>query len=53
MFMSEQQEIALGKQYDPSIVASYGLYQDEKLQKFINDKGQEMAKVSHRPSTQL
>ena len=49
MFMSEQQEVALGKQYDPTIVASYGLYEDEKLQKFINDKGQEMARISHRP----
>lgn len=49
MFMSEQQEIALGKQSDPSIVAMYGLYQNEQLQKFINDKGQEMAKISHRP----
>ena len=49
MFMSEQQEIALGKQSDPSIVAMYGLYQNETLQKFINEKGQEMAKISHRP----
>ena len=49
MFMSEEQEIALGQQSDPSIVAMYGLYEDETLQEFINKKGQEMAAISHRP----
>ena len=47
--MSEQQEIALGQSNDPSIVAQFGLYQDEAMQKFIDTKGQQMAKVSHRP----
>lgn len=47
--MSEKQEIAMGKKSDPQIVAQFGLYQDEKLQAFINEKGQEMAKISHRP----
>ena len=47
--MSKQQELALGKQSDPSIVSSFGLYQDQKLQDFINAKGMEMAKISHRP----
>ncbi len=49
MLMSEEQEIALGKQSDPAVVAQYGLYQDEALQKFIDEKGQAMAKISHRP----
>ncbi len=48
--MSEEREIALGKQYDPSIVAQYGLYQNEQMQKFIDEKGQQMAKISHRPN---
>lgn len=48
MFMSESQEIALGAQSDPSVVAQFGLYQDEQLQKFIKEKGQEMASISHR-----
>ena len=47
--ISESQEIQMGKEYDPQIVAGFGLYEDEKMQKFINEKGQEMAKVSHRP----
>ena len=49
MLMSEQQEIALGASSDPSILAQFGLYEDETLQAFINEKGQEMAKISHRP----
>lgn len=48
-FMSEAQEISLGKANDPSIVASFGLYSDNKIQSFINAKGQQMAKISHRP----
>ena len=46
--MSESKEQALGDQSDPSIVASFGLYPDETLQKFIDSKGQQMARISHR-----
>jgi len=49
MLMTEGQEIALGKESDPQIVAAYGLYEDSNIQDFINTKGQEMAKISHRP----
>ncbi len=49
MLMSSKQEQALGDQSDPSIVAAYGLYEDTELQTFIDQKGQQMAKVSHRP----
>ncbi|WP_040574216.1 M48 family metalloprotease [Pontibacter sp. BAB1700] len=48
MFMSESQEIALGKEADPQIVAEFGLYEDPALQRFISEKGQQMAKISHR-----
>jgi predicted Zn-dependent protease len=48
MLMSEGQEIAMGQQSDPQIVAYMGLYEDPALQKFINEKGQQMAAVSHR-----
>jgi predicted Zn-dependent protease len=47
--MSTEQEIALGKESHPSIVATMGLYEDKKLQAFMNEKGKSMAKVSHRP----
>ena len=46
--MSEKQEIAMGREADPQIVQTYGLYEDAALQDFINRKGQEMARVSHR-----
>ncbi len=48
--MSERQEIALGTEADPSIVQQFGMYEDQKIQDFINQKGQEMARVSHRPN---
>ncbi|HYQ58110.1 MAG TPA: M48 family metalloprotease [Draconibacterium sp.] len=52
MFMSEQQEIALGAQYDPTVISTFGLYEDEDLLNFITEKGTEMAKISHRPELQ-
>ncbi|WP_143960807.1 M48 family metalloprotease [Litoribacter populi] len=48
VLISENQEIAMGREYDPQIVQSYGLYEDEKIQAFIEEKGQEMAAISHR-----
>ena len=48
--MSEAQEIAMGKEADPHIVAQYGLYKDDALQAFITQKGKEMAAISHRPN---
>lgn len=50
--MSESQEIALGREADPEIVAEYGLYEDPKLADFVSQLGQEIARVSHRPGLQ-
>ncbi|WP_346862743.1 M48 family metalloprotease [uncultured Draconibacterium sp.] len=52
MFMSEDQEITLGAQYDPSVVSTFGIYEDEALLNFITEKGTEMGKISHRPDLQ-
>ncbi|WP_339753740.1 M48 family metalloprotease [Algoriphagus aquimarinus] len=49
VLMSEAQEIAMGQQSDPEIVAFFGLYEDAQLQEFITAKGNEMAAISHRP----
>jgi predicted Zn-dependent protease len=49
MLMTESQEIALGAQYDPTVVSTFGVYQDSELQSFIDKKGAELGKVSHRP----
>jgi len=53
MLMSTGQESAMGAQADPSIVQQFGLYQDETMQKFINLKGNEMARISHMPELQF
>ncbi len=47
--MTEGQEISMGQSSDPSIVAQFGLYQDTKIQNFIQEKGKQMAAISHRP----
>ncbi|SFP71912.1 M48 family metalloprotease [Hymenobacter arizonensis] len=46
--VSEGQEVAMGAQSDPAVTAQFGLYEDPKMQKFIDEKGQKMAAVSHR-----
>lgn len=48
MLMSVGQEMAMGKQSDPSVVAQFGLYDDARMQRFLDQKGQAMAAVSHR-----
>lgn len=50
ILLSEDQEKALGLQADPEIIASMGLYEDPALQAFINEKGAQMANISHRPN---
>jgi predicted Zn-dependent protease len=49
MLLSESDEIKMGKEADGSVVQMYGIYQDENLANYINDMGQKMAKISHRP----
>ncbi|MBC7915535.1 MAG: M48 family metalloprotease [Pyrinomonadaceae bacterium] len=50
VLMSEAQELSIGKEADPQIIAQYGLYEDKGLQDFITQKGKAMAAVSHRPN---
>lgn len=49
VLMSESQELAMGRDADPQIVAQFGLYPDSSLQQFIREKGNQMAAISHRP----
>jgi len=49
MLISERQEIAMGAEYDPQLVASMGLYENPVLQAFLEEKVREMGLVSHRP----
>jgi predicted Zn-dependent protease len=50
VLMSEQQEIALGAQSDPQVIAQFGLYDNSTFQNFMNTRGQEIAAISHRPN---
>jgi predicted Zn-dependent protease len=52
MLMSEAQEIEMGRQYDPQVISTFGQYQDDQLLQFIQAKGDEMGKLSHRPNLQ-
>jgi predicted Zn-dependent protease len=51
--MSEGQEVTLGRDSDPQIVAQYGLYDDDKVAAYVDEIGQRMAKLSHRPQLQF
>ena len=47
--MSEAQEIALGKESDAQIRQEMGVYDDAALQRYVNDIGLKMARMSERP----
>ena len=49
MLMSEAQEVQLGLSYDPQVLASFGEYNNPALQAWVQAKGTEMGKLSHRP----
>jgi hypothetical protein len=48
--VSESQEIAIGKESDPAVIAEFGLYEDREIAAMVNEIGQKLAKVSHRPN---
>ncbi|MCB9502109.1 MAG: M48 family metalloprotease [Deferribacteres bacterium] len=48
--VSEQQEIQIGREADPSIISQYGLYDDPKLTEYVDGIGQKIAVVSQRPN---
>jgi predicted Zn-dependent protease len=50
MLMSEAQEIQLGLSYDPQVMATFGAYPDQNLQNFVQSRGVEIGKISHRPN---
>jgi predicted Zn-dependent protease len=48
--MSEEQEIATGKQLDAEIQREMPPYNDPELQRYVSDLGMRMAKLSPRPN---
>ena len=49
MLVTEGQEIGMGRQADPDIVASYGLYPDSSWQRYVRGLGERLAGLSERP----
>jgi predicted Zn-dependent protease len=47
--MTEAQEIELGRQYDAEIRQEMGEYQDEALQRYVDEIGMRLARSSERP----
>lgn len=48
--ISEQQEIAMGREADQQVAQQMGLYPDEQVQAYVNRLGQQLAKDSERPN---
>jgi len=49
MLVTESQEIQMGRESDPAVIAQYGLYPDEGLQAYVAGIGQRLAARSERP----
>ena len=49
MLVSESQEIQMGLQSDPAVVASFGLYPDSSIQQYVRGVGLRLARTSERP----
>jgi len=48
VMLSEDSEIGIGRANHPKIIAQYGRYEDEALQRYVQSVGDRLAKVSHR-----
>ncbi len=53
MLMSEAQEIQLGRDYDPQVIATFGEYKNEELLALIQQRGKKMGLISHRPNLEF
>jgi predicted Zn-dependent protease len=49
MLVSKEDEIKLGRQTDTGVTGEYGLYADQQLTGYIDEMGQRLGKLSHRP----
>ncbi len=47
--ISEEQEIAMGREADKQAVATYGLYPDERLQRYVQTLGTSLSRRTERP----
>jgi len=49
VFMSESEELAMGKEMHEKMLKSMPIYLDEDLNAYVNSVGQKVVKYSHRP----
>ena len=49
MLLNEQDEAMLGAKTDKEVVAQYGVYDDLRLQGYLQNMGRSMGQLSHRP----
>lgn len=49
LWMSEEDEQRIGREQHPHVLRTYGVYRSKRLQAYINEIGQKLAKVSDRP----
>jgi predicted Zn-dependent protease len=49
MLLSDQNEVRMGQETDLQITAMYGIYDDVALVTYVDNLGQQLAKISHRP----
>jgi predicted Zn-dependent protease len=49
-FMSEAQEISMGRELDAQVRQEMGVYEDDDLQRYVQDLGMQLAKRSQRPN---
>jgi predicted Zn-dependent protease len=47
--ISEAQEVAMGREAEPQVLASFGEYPDEEWKSYVDDLGQKLAAASERP----
>ena len=48
--VSAAQEEQMGREGYPAVLAEYGAYEDSTTQRYVNEVGQRLAKVSHLPN---
>jgi predicted Zn-dependent protease len=49
-FMSEAQEISVGRELDAQVRQEMGLYEDNELQRYVQELGMKLARSSQRPN---
>jgi predicted Zn-dependent protease len=49
-FMSEAQEISVGRELDAQVRQEMGLYEDNELQRYVQELGMRLARSSQRPN---